>query len=260
MAGKGGGAWKVAYADFVTAMMAFFLVMWITPQSKPVKESIARYFEDPMGNSDKSRLTSNEGMNGAAIFGPNEMGGANTRGLADSDPNSPPRPDGKSTTARKPPKLRIFYDLDLSQARGTMVLFDETSAELDDEACAQIDTLAPALRGKPNKIEIRGHSTGHPLPDGSPYRTQWELCAARCAAVMRRLEEDGIAPERFRLSQEANYEPYSDQKDADWRRLNSRVEIYATSEFIRALKNAPNGEGGFFGTTPAAHPTKPAAH
>jgi len=49
MAGKGGGAWKVAYADFVTAMMAFFLVMWIVSQDKKVKEAVAHYFMDPMG-------------------------------------------------------------------------------------------------------------------------------------------------------------------------------------------------------------------
>jgi chemotaxis protein MotB len=47
MAGHGGGAWKVAYADFVTAMMAFFMVMWIVAQSKPVKQAIAQYFNDP---------------------------------------------------------------------------------------------------------------------------------------------------------------------------------------------------------------------
>lgn len=50
MAGKGGGAWKVAYADFVTAMMAFFLVMWIVGQDKKVKEAVAHYFMDPMGH------------------------------------------------------------------------------------------------------------------------------------------------------------------------------------------------------------------
>ncbi len=44
MAGKGGGAWKVAYADFVTAMMAFFLVMWITAQNTKIKQAIAHYF------------------------------------------------------------------------------------------------------------------------------------------------------------------------------------------------------------------------
>ena len=49
MAAKGGGAWKVAYADFVTAMMAFFLVMWICAQDQKIKQAVARYFVNPMG-------------------------------------------------------------------------------------------------------------------------------------------------------------------------------------------------------------------
>ncbi len=50
MAGKGGGgSWKVAYADFVTAMMAFFLVMWIGAQDQKVRQSVANYFVDPSG-------------------------------------------------------------------------------------------------------------------------------------------------------------------------------------------------------------------
>lgn len=47
MAGKGGGAWKVAYADFVTAMMAFFLVMWICGQDQSVRRAVSYYFNDP---------------------------------------------------------------------------------------------------------------------------------------------------------------------------------------------------------------------
>ncbi len=50
MAG-GGGAWKVAYADFVTAMMAFFMVMWLVSQDQKVKDSVAKYFVDPVGFS-----------------------------------------------------------------------------------------------------------------------------------------------------------------------------------------------------------------
>jgi flagellar motor protein MotB len=50
-AGKGGGSWKVAYADFVTAMMAFFLVMWIGAQDVKVRQSVANYFVDPSGVS-----------------------------------------------------------------------------------------------------------------------------------------------------------------------------------------------------------------
>ncbi len=46
---KGGGAWKVAYADFITAMMAFFLVMWICGQDNKIKQAIARYFNNPLG-------------------------------------------------------------------------------------------------------------------------------------------------------------------------------------------------------------------
>lgn len=52
MAGKGGGAWKVAYADFVTALMAFFLVMWICGQDQSVKRAVAYYFQDPFAASD----------------------------------------------------------------------------------------------------------------------------------------------------------------------------------------------------------------
>ena len=51
MAGKSGGSWKVAYADFVTAMMAFFLVMWIGAQDAKTKQAVANYFVDPSGVS-----------------------------------------------------------------------------------------------------------------------------------------------------------------------------------------------------------------
>src|SRR5207244_2174220 len=52
MAGKGGGgAWKVAYADFVTAMMAFFLVMWICGQDQAIRRAVSFYFNDPLNTS-----------------------------------------------------------------------------------------------------------------------------------------------------------------------------------------------------------------
>lgn len=51
MAGKGGGAWKVAYADFVTAMMAFFLVMWICGQDQSIRRAVSYYFNDPFASS-----------------------------------------------------------------------------------------------------------------------------------------------------------------------------------------------------------------
>ena len=51
--GHHGGAWKVAYADFVTAMMALFIVLWLLNTSKPVREAVAGYFKDPAGTANK---------------------------------------------------------------------------------------------------------------------------------------------------------------------------------------------------------------
>src|ERR687887_1251267 len=51
--GHHGGAWKVAYADFVTAMMALFIVLWLLNSSKQVKEAVGGYFKDPTGTSKK---------------------------------------------------------------------------------------------------------------------------------------------------------------------------------------------------------------
>ena len=57
MAGKGGGSWKVAYADFVTAMMAFFMVMWIGSQDQKTRQAVANYFVDPSGASKRPART-----------------------------------------------------------------------------------------------------------------------------------------------------------------------------------------------------------
>ena len=264
---KKGGAWKVAYADFVTAMMAFFLVMWITAQSKEVKESVSSYFEDPLGSSDHSRLNADEGATGAATVGPVPNGGLHTRGLAEADPNSAQSPDGDNLSINKPKKLRIFERSDLSYSIGTMVLFDETTEGLNDAARAQLDTIIPALRGKPNKIEIRGHSSRKPLPEGSKYRDGWELSYARCTTVMDYMAERGIDRNRFRLSQEGPSTPYSLRRDKKWQELNSRVQVFAINEFTIDHDDRRTEAGGFFGelepadekTSKARIPGAPAA-
>jgi chemotaxis protein MotB len=247
MAGKGGGAWKVAYADFVTAMMAFFLVMWITAQSKEVKESVARYFEDPMGTSDTSRLTATEGLEGASAMGTFPNGGLHTRGLAEADPNSTPKMGAKSLKSYRPERLKIFSKQHTSESRGTMILFKEDSAEMTESGIAQLSTIIPAFLGKPNKIEVRGHASRKPLPPGSKFRDAWELSYARCVATMRGLIEGGIERERIRLSQDASFEPYTGRLEGEWQELNSRVEVFAINEFAYDFKSVREAPGGFFG-------------
>ena len=232
MAGKGGGAWKVAYADFVTAMMAFFLVMWITAQNKPVKESIAQYFTDPYAE--------NAASDKAGAVNPGEH-------QAGQGPGRPPDPVAKDGKPGRPPKLQIFRDLDPTRSTGTMVLFAEGSSELDPQGIAQLTAIVPQLVGKPNKVELRGHASRRPLPEGSTVSDNWELSYARCKVVRDYLVDRGIKPDRIRMSQAAEFEPYTLRQEPEWQAQNSRVEITALSEHAHPLEFPREDRGGYFG-------------
>src|SRR3954463_2585822 len=185
MAGKGGGAWKVAYADFVTAMMAFFLVMWIVAQSEQMKEAIAHHFNDPFAKESE------------------EDGTAHQR---------PPRHPAPARITNRPQhekeaggshSVLLTTKGGERTSIGTVIHFAEDSAELDKEAQRRLAEIAPLLIGKPQKIEIRGHSSRRPLPAGSAFADHWQLSYQRCLVVMEALDKLGIPVERLRLSQAA---------------------------------------------------------
>lgn len=238
MAGKGGGAWKVAYADFVTAMMAFFLVMWITAQNKETKVAIAQYFENPLGTVAEARATSVHGIEGASANAPvngHQAGphGTNRDGVAEENAG------GKKSGSKPPPPVRIFEKLDKTRSVGAMLVFEEHSAEVTGEARSQLLRLIPQLLGKPNKVEIRGHASRYPLPAGSRYGSPWDLSYARCQATRDLLIQNGIAPERIRLSQDGDSDPYGNtMRDPKQRELSSRVEVFAVSEFVHGNKRS----------------------
>ncbi|HEV3344994.1 MAG TPA: flagellar motor protein MotB [Pirellulales bacterium] len=231
MAGKGGGAWKVAYADFVTAMMAFFLVMWIVAQNKPVKEAVAKYFRDPLGTV-------------AAPTGPPLAIATDGGGLSNlKAPPKGPRGYGRGQL-RADPKAALGSTLkggaplegaqDPNGTRvGALITFAEDSAEFDERTKERLLGMVPALIGKPNMIEIRGHATGRPLPDSSPYGDAWQLSFARCLAAYKLLEQAGVEPYRMRLSQAGAHEPSQQPDNAEWVTHNSRVEVYMLGEFVR---------------------------
>lgn len=239
MAGKGGGAWKVAYADFVTAMMAFFMVMWITGQNKPIKESIAKYFNDPFAgpstrpNGSSFQRTEDNGdapfNRGKARFGPGRG-----RGEGNTKRRTAQKERGK--TANRP-TLFTVHGGDRAHV-GTVLLFPETSADLDDEGRAGLDEILPLLAGKPNKIEIRGHASARPLPSGSKYNSIWDLCYSRCLATMQFLRDRGIEPQRLRLSLAGSSEPQALEGDRHRFAENSRVEVYMLGEHVDDLRGS----------------------
>jgi len=231
MAGSG-GAWKVAYADFVTAMMAFFMVMWLTGQSPQVKEAIAGYFQDPWGTS--SEYTAPASLLPSEMHGhvlsqdmPQKIAPGTKPGAADSDGHDP----DAAAKSRWAQQRRVHFLQNSDRTMPALVVpFDESSAELSVEGKAQLDRLIPNLVGKLNKVEIRGHSTRRPLPSESPYRDLWQLCYARCLAVMQYFEDHGIEADRLRLSQSAAYEPLTSRIETALQNENARVEVFLLDE------------------------------
>jgi chemotaxis protein MotB len=231
MAGSG-GAWKVAYADFVTAMMAFFMVMWLTGQSPQTKQAIAGYFQDPWGTSSEysapASLLPSE-MHGDVMSQdmPQKIAPGTKPGAADSDGRDPDA-QAKSRWAQQR-KVHFLQNSDRNTP-ALVIPFDESSAELSDDAKLLLDRLIPNLVGKLNKIEVRGHTTRRPLPTDSPYHDLWQLSYARCQTVMQYFEDHGIEADRLRLSQSAAYEPLTSRIETALQNDNARVEVFLLDE------------------------------
>jgi chemotaxis protein MotB len=234
MAGKGGGAWKVAYADFVTAMMAFFLVMWITSQSEDVKIAIAGYFEDPWGTSSSETGSSFQ----IPSETPGGMPSAKTKKRSRERPNSPPLTNGpmdgeKNSRWEQKDPIHFLSNSDRTLP-ALLVRFAEASADLSEPAKRQLESFTPAIVGKLNKIEIRAHSTQRPLPQGTPFADHWQLCYARAHAVLKFLEKQGIEPERMRLSESAAFEPLTTRVESNWQNDNNCVEVFLLNEVVES--------------------------
>lgn len=240
MAGSG-GAWKVAYADFVTAMMAFFLVMWIVAQNKPVKQAVAHYFSDPSGSGTKpggsSMMRHNGGKDARGGQGP--IRGAKGTGSLETEIKLPGGLDRRPSPGRRP--VMATHRDGKESAVGVLLLFGETAAELDKRSREKIDEVVPLMLGKPNKVEVRGHSSRKPLPKGTPFADGWQLSYARCTATMKYLEQHGIEPERLRLSQAgASEPPMVRTTDAELAAQDACVEIYMLDELVAALVEGPS--------------------
>jgi len=188
--GHHGGAWKVAYADFVTAMMALFIVLWLLNTSKPVREAIAGYFKDPAGTSDKI----GSGKSGVAESLPitkddmpklkEELEKA-VRGI----PNFERVKDQIEMTIT-PDGLRIEL---LETETGTF--FEVGNSVPSDNGKELLALLAQELGKLPNHLSIEGH------PDSKPYAGiraygNWELSADRANAARRLMQGEGLRPDQ----------------------------------------------------------------
>ena len=182
-----GGAWKVAYADFVTAMMSLFIVLWLTSTSDTVRRSVAHYFNDPRGTSTMEGTNKN-GSGHALPLDRNGMQKLKEQLLdaAQRMPNFDKLKDQVQITAEED-GLRIEL---LEQPGGTF--FRLGSPQPTPALRDFLKAISPELGKLGNEISIEGHTDSVPYSDNSLY-SNWELSTDRANAARRLMQSSGIA-------------------------------------------------------------------
>lgn len=105
------------------------------------------------------------------------------------------------------------------------VLFDSGSAFLKPESLPMLQQMVDSLTALPNAIQVEGHTDDRPLGPGGKFKSNWELSAARAFAVLRFLEISGVPQQRLSAIGYGEFRPLSDNKTADGRAANRRIEI-----------------------------------
>ena len=241
--GHHGGAWKVAYADFVTAMMALFLVLWLVSQADTkLKEAIASYFRSP------------------GVFDSINGGILNQAKKVSKEPTSLTSKDDEQTLFSVADNLKKKFSsrpeftqykdqikVEVSEEglkiqiidKADQVSFSSGSADLNDAAKAVLTEIAQGICVLPNKITIGGHTDSRVFPSKNGY-TNWELSTDRANAARRILESVCVAPSQIhRVIGYADTDPMIPQDP--FAPANRRISIT-----VLRLENTPNTE------TPAA--------
>jgi chemotaxis protein MotB len=251
--GHHGGAWKVAYADFVTAMMALFIVLWLMNSSKQIQVAVGGYFKDPTGTA--------------------KQVGSDQRGAADnfvlSQDNMEQLKEQLQKAIKEVPKfdqLKNHIDMtvtneglriELSEsASGTF--FESGKAKISEGGEELLIVLAEELGKLPNKLAIEGHTDSKPYVAGSNYGN-WELSSDRANAARRLLQLHGI-----RLDQVTQVRGFADQRlrkkdplDPANRRISLIVQ-YIDKKVPELPQPAGEGKPGEEGTKAGEPAQKPA--
>jgi chemotaxis protein MotB len=204
---KRGGAWKVAYADFVTALMALFIVLWMMNSSSTVKQAISGYFRDPKGytkTAGAGPANAGEGLrvDTASVAQLRERIEAALRAMPDFE------------KLREHVQLSVTGEglrIDLMETEAGM-FFVQGSPSPTEAGAHLLRALAAEVGRMPNRIVIEGHTDAQPFRNAAPESGygNWELSVDRANAARRLLHGFGI-----REAQVVEVRGYADQQPLD---------------------------------------------
>jgi chemotaxis protein MotB len=196
-----GGAWKVAYADFVTAMMALFIVLWLMNSSQKIQVAVGGYFKDPSGTAKKV---------GTGLAGTGENLQLAKQDMAKlkvelqksiqsiTDLDKLKKNIEMTVTAEG---LRIEL---LESEKGTF--FDSGSSALNKSGQEMLALLAAELGKVPNHVSVEGHTDAKAFTGKRSY-SNWELSSDRANAARRLMQQSGL-----RADQVSQVRGFADQR------------------------------------------------
>ena len=221
-------AWKVAYADFVTAMMAFFLLMWILNMVPPeTKKGLAAYFtgEGTYESSNVSPVSNNPFIQ--------DTDKLDTRDMKISEAER-----ANYAIARKL-KQMLMADAPKQSAEGISAddvgvllrvnsdaMFAPGTANLAPAAEKILNQVVSLLKEYNLYLVVRGHADEQEVTADAIYPTKWELSGARAAAAVRFVADGGIKPTRLRAVAYADTRPLAPSTNPEGVAENRRVEFY----------------------------------
>jgi len=212
--------WVVTFGDMMSLLLTFFVLLFSMSEVKQEEsfallESLRRQF----GN-ETTALSFMPGRLPATTSALNRLpslGRARRQNTMNGgDKVQAPVGDHPRVTAIRPSD---------DSTQGGVVFFEEGSSQLTEASQKTLQAIARVIGGKPQKIEIRGHTSTRPLGLGSPYRNHWDLAYARCSKVMDYLVQLGVDPKRIQFGVAGENEPLHLGYDEMLRKKNARVEI-----------------------------------
>ena len=268
-----GGAWKIAYADFVTAMMAFFLLMWLLGSTtEGDKKGIADFFQSPLkvamlggsGSGDSSSVVRGGGKDLTRETGQVKEGQSEAR-RASYTLRALKEEQRKAEKSRleqlktkveevlaENPKLaalggQIRLDMTKEGLRiqivdeGNRPMFDSGSAVVKPYMRELLRELGNVLTEVPNRLTVEGHTDAQPFPGGDKGYSNWELSADRANASRRELVAGGLSDARMLRVQGLAASKLLDAKDPN-SPLNRRISIIVMNRDAEdaVLKNVPD--------------------
>jgi chemotaxis protein MotB len=185
--GHHGGAWKVAYADFVTAMMSLFIVLWLMGSSEKVKKAVAGYFNDPKGTGS---------MLGTTMTGTGETISAQAN---DQMQKLKDKLEAEIKAKKELEKLSKQIEITITPEGLRIELIEDKNGTFYQSGSARISEigqellglLAGELKTLPNNLLIEGHTDATQYSTDANY-SNWELSADRANSARRLLQETGV--------------------------------------------------------------------